>query len=341
MEDDKKLQDILTKFGMTLCEFEAMSCPYYGMPFSPKDMAIETVFEIGGKPGESFTADDYLDAIKAMIEKKWLTLITKEECNTRKRTRSDLVEREDDFKAQRGDVVFTEQGYVLLRSILQEYHGRKFVQEHDAFERIHPKTCRIEFYAETKELCHEWLFKNCQQANTSYLSNRIGGPVEIIAVELPQKIGTWKPSRFLTLQHGYRCGIRYRRLKRRRLTFSEFELQATIEEFTPVYISGTIAGFSFSFSDTVGWTCPSTRTSIIESDECAVFSWVFHVDGEPTMIVPEHAKLHDEPLPKGGYGMPNRLFVLEEKGIRRTMLSLKDAKNILKHCCQTYQSSRR
>ena len=331
MDEDEKLQEILAHYGVTLCEYDAMSCPYYGVPGNPQNMAIETVFEIGGK----FTADDYLDAIHNMIQKGWLCLATVQDCHSKSRL-SNIPKCDDLWAIQLGDVIFTKQGYFLHRAILQDSLGYEFVQKNDSFHLVDWKKRRIDFYAETEDICHHWLFMTLKEG----FSDLIGGLAEVIDIESPIPIARWQPSRFLVIERGYHCGFTYKRLRRRKFIIKALQLYAMIESFPLIYITGKIEGKEFSFTETLGWISVNIDGSINYSDDSARYSWRFIIEGEPTMFTIGVAQLQGESEVKNENLVPTTLFMLEEENYREKMLSIKDAKKILMQCCEKYYLSK-
>ena len=66
---------LFDRYGVTAIEYYAMTCPYYGLFYPPKEMASCTVLEMLDSP---YSADEYLQTIYQMIDNGLFSIITKE-----------------------------------------------------------------------------------------------------------------------------------------------------------------------------------------------------------------------------------------------------------------------
>jgi len=327
---------ILAKYQLTLCEFFAFTCPGYDIPLNPKAMASYTVLLVDGDPRGNFTADEYLTAINGMIEKGWLTLATESFCKEVKK-KAGIPELNGFLYFKPGDVIFTTEGYLLDRQMYLELHGVKFLEQKDSFYLNNERKSRFDFYASTKEACEEWLFKVSQKTLDSDISLI---PVQIISISQPTKIDRWKPHYYLTLENGYHCSLYYKRIKPRKFTNKKYNLIATISKFEPIYISGTIGSYSVYFSDMASWPIKKSDGIIKpHTDAYAEFKWSFSIDAKSSIRTPEAAHLTGEQPTRAGFGVRNLIFSLKEESYRKDMLTIEQAKAIVKDCCEKYLRS--
>ena len=329
MSSNSHREAVLSDLGVTELEYDAMICPYYGVPLGLRKMASWTVLENDAcscSDCVSYSADDYLAALEGMLRKGWLCLEPDAERNLGKE--DGIPAARDELPSPAGTVVFTAKGYRLHRRIVRALHGKDFVDSMDAFANIDREHQTIHYYARTKRMCKEWITAITQIAGPDNLFATVGHPAKIVAVSGPKKVGRWRASPFLTHPAGYMVVVQYRRKRRRRLHIPELEVDAWFECLKPVHVYGTVAGERFSFSDLPAWTAPTYL------DKDAVFHWVFQVWGPPREETPEHAILTGEDTAAGGYGVAVILDESHEtvEGERNWMLNLNEARDVVVQC---------
>lgn len=320
---------MLSSLGVTELEYDAMICPYYGVPLGLREMASRTVLENDACSCDhcvTYSADDYLAALEGMLRKGWLCLKSDAQCHPRKE--EGIPAARDEFPSPAGTVIFTAKGYRLHRRIVRAFHGKDFVDSMDAFANINRERFTIHYFARTKRMCRKWITEITQIAGPDNISDTVGHPAEIVAVSKPKKVGRWRPSPFLTHPAGYMAVVRYKRKRRRRLHIPELTVDAWFECLKPVHIYGTVAGQRFSFCDYPAWKRPTYL------DKDATFDWLFKVHGPPRKEAPEHAILTGEGTAAGGYCVPNVLYELQEaaEGEREWMLNLSQAREVVVEC---------
>jgi hypothetical protein len=332
------LHSVLAKHGVSPLEYAAMTCPYYDIPLAPREMASWTVLECWKGPDadgeDDYSADQYLEAMFDLIKKGWLCI--QQTASPVNQVASAWLPQRDAFPPSVGAVVFTKAGYLLHRHILRDLHGTKFVQRVDSFTTIDRKQRVVHFYAASLPLCHDWIHDIQQVTSSNSISSLLGVPAEIRAIEGPERIGKWQPSRFLTLPRGYRVVVQYRRRNIQTFREPELELEARIQNRTPISILGSIHGLPFFFHDLPAWTSPRC------DDASAVFQWKFSIEGAPQHQVPPKAVVSGEQAAAGSYIIPQSMFSCEEQDgyQRRAMLSAKEAKQLLIACARQYRSQR-
>lgn len=337
MSSDSHKKAVLSDLGVTELEYDAMICPYYGVPLGLREMASWTVCENKACSCDDcapYSADDYLAALEGMLRKGWLCL--KPDAGPNPPEDEHIPAARDEFPSPAGTVVFTAKGYRLHRRIVRALHGKDFVDSMDAFANLDRQRFTIRYYARTKRMCEKWITDVTQVAGPDNISATVGQPAEIVAVAGPKRIGRWRASPFLTHPAGYTAVVHYRRKRRRRLRIPELEVDAWFECFKPAHISGTVAGQRFSFYDWPAWTAPTYL------DEDAVFQWVFQVWGPLNQEVPEHAILAGKDTAARGHGVPDILYELREfRGYERDwMLSLDQAQGVVAQCIAKYLKPR-
>lgn len=312
-----RLMQALNKHSVTPCEYQAMICPYYEEPLEPEEMAAWTVKEnqAGSRrdTGVLFSEKEYLLAIRQMIAKGWLMIQSRDVKRVVSQRKADNIpQREQECVSKKGTVEFTRKGYLLHRRILKDGYGNRCVQEVDSFVTTDQGRHEVHFYAGSILVCHEWI-QACRQAyrRDDTISDLVGGPTKVIAIRGPYRIGRWRPSRFLTLQHGYHVVVKYQKLRRRRLDMPVVNLTGWIERLNPVSAYGHIHTNPFVFGDHASWMGPSI------DDRFAVFTWQFIVktkeDGK------ERYEIKESSLDK-----------------RRTPLTLAQARQVLEQCARLY-----
>ena len=241
-------------------------------------------------------------------------------------------------EAAPGTVVFTKEGYLLHRKIYLALYGRKNLQQYDSFYSIREKARQVHYCAPTKQLCLDFIRKLRQVSEEGgNISGLLSRPAKVTRVRGPDRIGRWKPSRHLTLRCGYRVIVHYKTVRRRRIRTPELELDATIENFEPPFITGTIAGDRFTFGERFAWT------SSPFDDRNALFTWFFDVAGGFSRLEDSRSVICGETRTAGGRIIPHYLYRSEETppDERRRMLSVVEAKEILTSCARQYLDHRR
>lgn len=291
------LQKALTKHGLSLCEYYAMTCPEYKIYCDPKSASIETALLVDT---DEFTADDYLSAILEMINRGLLKLAEQDYQET-----ISNIPKAEVLYLQKGDVVFTEKGYWLHRKLLQELYGDEQILHLDAFTLEDETKKSVTYYAKTKQLCDEWLFDLQQKTIEPNLDGYLGFTAEIVKIDEPQQIGQWQPDQFMVHDTGYSCAVYYKKIELPSFGIEPLDLVADVISLEPIFISGSFHGNEFSFYDVASWRPKSGSDKL--TDECAIFEWHFHIDDEPkiTTVTPENAHLTGEPPTEKGYVIPH------------------------------------
>ena len=338
MSSDPHKNAVLSDLGVTEVEYNAMICPYYGVPLGLREMASWTVLENDAGSSDdcvTYSADDYLAALEGMLCKGWLCL--KSDAQRDPEEEEDIPAEQDECPSPAGTVVFTAKGYRLHRRMIRALRGNDFVDSVDAFANIDRVRFTIRYYARTRRMCKKWIREITQIAGPENISERVGHPAEILAVSGPRKIGRWRASPFLTHPAGYTVVVQYKRKRRQRLCIPELEVDAWFDNLKPVHVSGTVACRRFSFFDLPAWTAPTYL------DEDAIFHWVFEIRGPPRKEVPQHAILTGEATAAGGYGIADVLYELREseEGERDWMLDLSEARDVVAQCVTTYVEEKR
>lgn len=339
---EKKKKAVLAKLGVSELEAEVMYCPHCRLFGTPEELARMTVEEYPHRT--SHTADDYLPVIYRMIEKGWFRLQEGEP-----RSRGDnlpVVPTAEIRQAPPGSVVFTEEGYLLDRKIHVARYGLKFVQRSDSFCKVRKEARQIIYYAPTRQICQEWIYRMSEvtpdQKRILYI---LGHPARILRVRGPEKTGKWQPSTHYTYRSGYRAIVHYARLRPKRIKVPKLSLHGTIEDFGPIRIEGTIGDNTFSFEDRPDWAVPPYDGKVVfnvrdwsfstSARPPVVFDWSFSVYGDP----PEASLSGKSKSPDIG---AHPLYHLGEEGAspRRRMLSVAQAKEILASCARKYLEHR-
>lgn len=326
MQND--LNSILRKHGLSLCEYYAMTCPEYHIYCDPKNASIETVFLVDS---DEFTADDYLSAIFELINRNVLKLAEQDYQQT-----DSTIPKAKVYDLQKGDVIFTEEGFWLHRTVLKALYGDKRVFQRDSFVLENEEEQLLIYYAKTKELCAEWLFDMQQKTIEPNLDSYIEGTAQIERIDEPKQIVQWQPNEYLVHDTGYSCSIYYKKIELPSFGIEPLDLMADVLSLEPIFISGSFQGNDFSFSDVASWRPENGSDKL--NDSCAIFQWYFHVDDEPssTRVTPVQANLTGEPPTVKGYVIPHYKFELSEGKERSNMMSLDAAKAILEKCCYEY-----
>ena len=340
MQNSSKDIQIFNRYGISAIEYYAMTCPYYGLFYPPKEMASCTVLEMFNSP---YSADEYLQTIYQMIEKGLFSIITEE-------IKQKIIDwfKRDIPKLNRysippiGTVFFTKTGYLLHRQIFEARNGKWALYEYDSFSQLERENQKIYFFAENFDYCQHWSHKITQFDGRDILHCIIGNALaEIVTVQLPEKIGKWSPSPFLTFNEGWQVSVTYKQHQKCSFNIPELGLKSTIESLKPVEIYGEIRGKRFSFIDSIGWTPnPDPDTEELEfNDECAIFEWHFSVPEVGELITDPQSVLSGETKSIGyRVAFKEDLFYFEEETSRRTILSIPEAKKILIKCVKKYLS---
>jgi hypothetical protein len=338
MKDKKEKEHILANFGVSLVEYEAMTCPYYGDACEPGKMASVTVLEnnCASREGlvDAFSADDYLLAIEGMIAKGWLCLYQEQKPRKQVKSSGSGIPQREQEPIEPGSVVFTKTGYLLHRRLLRELHGLQFMRKADSFATVDENNCEIHFFAATKSLCQQWIHE-MSQVSLQNLADYVNVPADFVSAKGPVAIGRWRPSPHLILPKGYHAVVRYRKYESQPFNVRELQLEAAIDSFQPVSIYGKICGERFSFGDDPSWDCHGDVRK--RNDACAEYHWYFIVEGPSGIETPAKAHLTGETY-TGGFSTQNILFQLQEQYAepRKKTLTVDEVKNIVGDCALRY-----
>jgi hypothetical protein len=339
MKDTEEKEQILAHFGVSLVEYEAMICPYYGDACEPRKMASRTVLENNCSrecQADAFSADDYLLAIEGMIAKGWLCLQKEQKPRKQVKPSESGIPQREQYPIEPGSVVFTKTGYLLHRRLLQELHGQQFMQKADSFTTLNENNCEIHFFAATKSLCEQWIHDMSQVSlKLQNLGDYVNSPVDFVSAEGPVAIGKWRPSPHLVLSKGYHAVVRYCKHESLPFNVQELNLEAEIDSFQPVSIHGKICDDRFSFGDDPAWDCHDDAKKT--DDSCAEYHWDFTVDGPTGIETPAKAHFTGGTY-SGGFSTRNILFQLREpySEPRKKTLTVDEAKSIVRDCAMKY-----
>ena len=311
-----RLDAALAKHGVSLCEYQAMICPYYEIPVGLEVIGAYTLAENEagcGCCGTLFTPAQYLDAIREMIAKGWLRLRSREVA-ARMAGRPDAVpHRQDECPGPMGSVEFTRRGYLLHRRIWRDARGLHSMQQMESLKIVDPSRHQVHFYAQSSEVCRDWILAVRQVYGLrESVSDLVDAPVEIVRIRGPLRIGKWRPSRFLTLPRGYHVVVSYRRLRRRRVNWPELDTSGWVSRLRPVRVEGKTGPGRFGFSDSPFFTDPSC------DDRFVHFTWGFYA--------------------YRGDGTAHQYEVEETPtSMRRKPLTVEDALAILRRCVEAFR----
>lgn len=202
---DKTTQKVLRACQISLCEHFLMCTVGYGILLPPEKLVQTSASLSEGDPRGEYTSAQYMEALQACIQEKWLQVITEklyeQEMNSRKT--ADVPEIHNSSFAP-GVIDFTEVGYLLHRQVLIDIFGTEHIQYSDSGWEFDETCNEIHVYAPTRELC----IKRVDELKQSP-SDYIGHDVRHIAAYAPEPIGCWKPNRFIVLPHGFHAVAQY------------------------------------------------------------------------------------------------------------------------------------
>ena len=129
----QRTANVLGGRGASLAEYYVMCTVGYGIVLVPDELASWSVGESRGDPRGEFPVSEHLAAVNSCLEKRWLVILTSEECEreAERRRTSQLLELTDTHLAP-GAVDFTPEGYALYRDLILNIYGEGHLRSMDS-----------------------------------------------------------------------------------------------------------------------------------------------------------------------------------------------------------------
>jgi len=209
-ESRRRTFNALGERGVSLVEYYVMNTVGYEIILKPDELASWSVGESMDDPWGEFPLSEHLDAINHCIEKQWLKILTKEECELEvERRRSERLPDLTDAFLSPGTVDFTQEGCLLYRRIKQEINGEKHLQFKDSGWNLDEERKEVHILAETEEMCRRRI-SEFENNPSGYLG--VGGvevPAKVVNISGPTPIGPWRPNRFIVIPNGFYAKVDY------------------------------------------------------------------------------------------------------------------------------------
>jgi hypothetical protein len=194
---------VLKKLDMTLAEHYLLGTVGCSIYLPVKELAQHTRDLVEGDSRGNFSEQEYLQAFNSCVAKAWLQVITPKAHEAELQRRySPLLPELLGIEPQVGEVGFMEQGALAYRQSILEIFGQDHIHYNDSGWNFDKERCEFEILAPNRE----YLEKRVDELSSDP-SSCTGLEVVLVSVGEPEPVGQWKPTRFITLSHGFRCTV--------------------------------------------------------------------------------------------------------------------------------------
>lgn len=201
---------VLGEHGVSLIEYHVMIVVGYGIVVKPDELASFSAQESEGDPRGEFPILEYCKAVDQCIEKRWLALLTPEECEREaERRQSAWLPDLTDTCLSPGTVDFTPEGYLLYRKLTLEINGKEHLQFNDSGWNLDEECKEVHILAETEEMCRRRIEEFVDNPSSHIGLGGVHLPAQVINVSGPTPIGPWRPNRFIIIPNGFNAKIEY------------------------------------------------------------------------------------------------------------------------------------